>query len=639
MNVAARQTVERSTGWLGFLFGVVILLGLLAWQAWMTLGLFGDEPPWPNLMNDRPVMDGAHPQSLYLSKWSALTLLECGSNCFFDPFFQAGYPKTPVFDGCRFAELVLFGLNHLEPAAAYKIGIAAMCMLVPFLLVLACWGAGTNGTTTLLACALGLAVWWGPQGRGSLDAGDAEFLLASLAMLAHIALLIRFDNAPGLRAWAGLLLTGAFACLGQPMLVPIALPLVLIYYLSAGARHALPWHLALAAAEIAAIGVNVPWLTDWIAYWWLRSPLPSASELLPHRTFHTFWDAPIWGGPSHRLLALALFGSGSLGAVIWNQTRQRAAARLLGLGATALLVLALLGISWEPLGQMGTSIFLAPALWFACIPAAHGWTWLLGRLARTGLGRCLLFVTVTGFGAAGYMAREELEVIGRRAIHTTPLEFGLSSERQALVAVLRDNTTQSARILWEDRKLSRRESRWSVLLPLLTERFYIGGLDPAGVIEHSSISFVNESLERRHISHWTDGNLEEYCKRYNISWVVAWSPAVIERYRKWPGVDREMPVRDDVPGVLFTLKPHGGSFVTRGKAEIVRMDCRHITLADVVPENGEVVLNLHYFAGLKATPSRVQVQREPPSLDPIGFIRLKVSEPTPRVTLKWDHSR
>ena len=67
-------------------------------------------------------------------------------------------------------------------------------------------------------------------------------------------------------------------------------------------------------------------------------------------------------------------------------------------------------------------------------------------------------------------------------------------------------------------------------------------------------------------------------------------------------------------------------------------------LADVVPEGGEVILSLHYLAGLKATPSRVKiekVEREPSSHDPtghdpIGFIRLKLTDPAPRVTLTWD---
>ena len=165
----------------------------------------------------------------------------------------------------------------------------------------------------------------------------------------------------------------------------------------------------------------------------------------------------------------------------------------------------------------------------------------------------------------------------------------------------------------------------------------MGGLDPAGTIEHSAISFIDQALEGQHITLWKDKELAEYCKRYNVGWVVAWSPAVIDRFRNWSEIDKEYPVRDDVPGVLFTLKPQGGAFVTRGQARLVGCDSRHITLEQVEPDrNGEVVLNFHYLAGLKATPNRVRVEREPCGHDPIGFIRLKMSGPVPRLTLTWE---
>ena len=133
--------------------------------------------------------------------------------------------------------------------------------------------------------------------------------------------------------------------------------------------------------------------------------------------------------------------------------------------------------------------------------------------------------------------------------------------------------------------------------------------------------------------------MAEYCKRYDVGWVVAWSPSVIERFRHWSAVEREIPVKDDVAGVLFVLKPQGGAFVMKGRADLVEMDTRHISLANVEPDGGEVVLNLHYIAGLRSTPSRVQVDAEPSGQDPIGFIRLRMADPTQRLTLTWDRSR
>jgi len=302
--------------------------------------------------------------------------------------------------------------------------------------------------------------------------------------------------------------------------------------------------------------------------------------------------------------------------------------------------LALLGISWEPLGQMGTSIFLSPALWFAAIPAAHAWIWAFTRLGSSTLGRWIMAVVLLGLGSFGIAVRKDLGVIVRPAVANAPLAIGLGDAREALVATLRQYTTQECRILWEDRKLPREASRWSALLPLLTDRYYLGGLDPSGKIEHSSISFIDKRLDGRHISLWRDDALDDYCQRYNVGWIVAWSPEVIQRFKSWSGVDKEIIVHDDVPGSLFLLKRPSGGYVLRGQAELVSMDSQHIVLMGVVPTaDGEVVLKLHYFAGLRCAPNRVQVEREPCFHDPIGFIRLKMTATVPGLTLTWERLR
>ncbi len=244
---------------------------LFAWQGWLTLGLFGPDP-LDGLSNDRPLVSGSHAQHQYLGYHGAISLAARGNDCAYDPYFLAGYLKTPIFDGSRLAEIFfLLGGGSYQPAA-YKIGLAACCLLVPLLLLIACGGAGFDRVTTLLAVFLGQLVWWGPLGRGALEAGDSELYLASLAGLAHVGLLISFHRSASLHAWVGLWLTGCLGWYLQPLLFPIALPLLLGYYLSIGARHDfLTWHLAFWLAELGAVLVNLTWLIDWGAYWWLRA--------------------------------------------------------------------------------------------------------------------------------------------------------------------------------------------------------------------------------------------------------------------------------------------------------------------------------------------------------------------------------
>jgi hypothetical protein len=169
----------------------------------------------------------------------------------------------------------------------------------------------------------------------------------------------------------------------------------------------------------------------------------------------------------------------------------------------------------------------------------------------------------------------------------------------------------------------------------LTERAYVGGLDPDGFIEHSSITLRQQMLEGRPIASLTDADLMNYCTRYNIRWIVAWSPAVIERLEQWPEAKRVKALCDGDSGWLFTIN-RKADFAIKGMANLLPRDGPHITLANVVPDDGEVIISLHYQAGMRAYPARVKVERADSTDDRIGFIRLKLNNPASRVTLVWE---
>ena len=170
--------------------GIVLLF---AWQLWLTLGLFGP-PPYRDLFNDQPVLSGSHGQHLYLGALGAEARTKRGRTVVYDHAFQAGYPKTPIFDGSRFAELCLLVAGGEYRPVAYKIGIVLFCMLVPLMLLIACVSISLDGSATFWAMLLGQFVWWGPLGRNALEAGESELFIAALSGLAHIGLLVRFHR-------------------------------------------------------------------------------------------------------------------------------------------------------------------------------------------------------------------------------------------------------------------------------------------------------------------------------------------------------------------------------------------------------------------------------------------------------------
>ncbi len=621
---------------------LVPLLALLAWQGWLTASLFGPDP-WRGLLDDEPIICGRHPLHLYHGYLGAHTFLDRGELCCYDPAFQAGYPKTPVFDGgSRPAELFLLLAGGAYRPAAYKVGLAACCLLAPLLLTAAARGAGLSRAAAGLATGLGLLVWWGGPARDALAAGDLDLLLAALAALAQFGLLLRFDRAPGLLPWLGILAAGALGWFAHPLFFAVLLPLALLYYLTVGCHHGLAWHLALLAGLAGAVAVNAFWLRDWVAYWWLRAPLEAPGDLLAHRTFHTLWAAQLWGAPTDRGLAVALLAAALVGAILLNQARRRAAARLLGLGALAFLVLALAGVAWAPLGRLGTPRLLTPALLFAAVPAAHASAAVVrlsGRLTGGPLRGAAIVLGLLAGAAVG--ASGVTSDLLRHYAEVPPLPLGLGAEREALVEELRARTTGQARVLWEDRTESREAALWTPLLPVLTRdggggRCFLGGLDPAGTIEHTRGGFADQVLAGKPVSQWKDDELRDYCRRYNVGWVVCWSPAAVARFAAWDGARQVATLSDGGPGALFALaRPH--SFALKGRATWLEADSDHVALGDVVPEDGKVVLSLHYQAGMKALPARVQVEREIDPYDPIPLVRLRVPAPVTRVTLTWEN--
>jgi hypothetical protein len=635
----ADGSARRGAG--NHLLWYLLLAGLVVWQGWMTLSLFGYDHPWERLLDEQPIVSGRHPLHLYHGALGAQSLLNHGTLCSYDPAFQAGYPKTPVFDsGSRPAELFLLVGGGTYQPAAYKLGLALCYALVPLLLAIAARSAGLPRAGAAMSALLGLLVWWGHPCRQALEAGQFNLLMATLAALLQMSLLIRYDCSPGFLVWLGIVASGYLGWFTHPFFFALLVPLGLIYYLSVGHRHTLIWHLALLIGLSGAVAINAFWLMDWFNYWWIRSPLRLEPRLLAHRTFHTLWDSVIWGDAADRALTIGLFVAACVGVWRFNQCHQRPAARLLGLAAAGFLLLAIAGAVWEAPGSLGTPVLVVPGLLFAVPLAVHA---LLegARLAARCLG-CRwrgAFAVGSLLLALGGLASSHVSTFAGRCAGTTPLVIGLSPERLELAETLRDQTTPEARILWEDHSGPAQAQHWTPLLPLLTERAFIGGLDPDACIEYAYANFTDQVLGGRPLADWTDAELDDFCRSYNIGWIVCWSPGAIERFRTWKTAMAPVPLHDEQgPGCLFRLQ-RPTTFALRGQAQWLRADCQRIILGDVIPENGEVHLSLHYQAGMRASPQRVQIERELDPQDPIPFVRLRLTEPVARVTLTWEGGR
>jgi hypothetical protein len=604
-------------------------LALVAGQAWMVLSLFGHSPQ--AVIDERPLVSGRHPLHLYHGFLGAQSLRSRGSACSYDPAFQAGYPKTPIFDdGSRPAELVLTVAGGACSAAAYKVGIFCFLMVLPPLLLTAARAVGLGRLEALVAAGLALLVWWGRPCQQALVAGDIDILAALVCALCDLAFLIGFDRAPRLGYWVGMAVTGTAGIYANPSIFLVLVPVFLIYYLIAGPRHGMGWHISLFLAAALSIGSNAFWLMDWFLSWWIHLPLAFPSDLLTHRTLRSLWETSLWGTQVDRALTLGILIAGLIGAFAWGLEGRKVAARVIGLACALFLLLALGGVSWPPLARFGTERMVVGSLMLAAIPAAH-----LGTILHRGLsiivpsrllrlGACGLIVG--GLGLAGL---EWIVGMYQQLVRTEPLPLGLTQDQESIVAQLRSRTDTSGRILWEERSCELEHSCWTALLPVLTGRSYLGGLGPLVSIEHGYARLTDQSLAGRPLRDLSDGELDDFCRRYNVRWIVVWSPANRQRLESWSGVRSHEPLA----GGATLLERSPGSYILKGSAVWHSAEPDRITLTNVVPDDGTVVLSLHYHSSLRVSPSRVWLEREPDAADPIPFVRLRLPAPASLVTI------
>jgi hypothetical protein len=616
---------------------LLAVAALVLAQAGLALALFGPGRAWSAVTDDRPVLSGRHPLHLYHGVLGAATFLDRGTTTCYDPAFQAGYPKTPVFDGgCRPAELFLTLSGGRYSPAAYKLGLLTLLLLVPIAFTAAARGAGLPAGAAVLVGAVGILLSWSPPVRQMIAEGDLDLIASGLAGIVFVPWLARFARTMGVDTW--LVLAGC-ALLGwyfHPLVWLGLSPVVLAYYLVYAPRHGPAWHLGLIAITFAGVLPNVWWLADWGKYWWLRQPAQGDAIPLPD------WQAAL-GTPADYVALVRVLPAGAvlvLGglaglAVMWR-SGHRAAAWLSLLAAVLAVAGARVAWAWPatPPGVAQRAVVLAGG--FLITPAVFGLWTLLDRLR---VARVTAIVAVGALVVIGWADGANRRLARAAGVAAEPLPIGLTDEQRDLVTLLKQHTTQEARILWDETKEARARWNWSALLPLLTDRAYLGGLDPEAGVEHSHCAMCSRQLTGRKLAEWPDDELAAFCRWYNVGWVVARSPEVIARWSRYPAARVVARVTEGGrPVVLYALE-RPRSFVLAGSATWESADTRRVVLTNVTPSaEGEVHLSLHMQDGLRVSPSYVQIEKlEDPAIhDPIPVVRLRMPGPVPRITLTWE---
>ena len=621
MDVFAEVGFRRSPGWL------LVLALLVAAQAWLTLRLFGPGDPIACLNrigSDDPVLNGRHPLHYYHGLLGNRVWHDRRATSCYDPAFQAGYLKTPVFDaGSRPAEL--FFLVGGPSPASYKIGLAFCCLVAPLAFALAGRGAGLGAAGACVSAIVGGALWWSPSCRALLESGDIDLLVGGVCVPVYLSWLARFRRTPGPLEWTVIVGSAAVGWLMQPLLMvgAVALSLLFQIWVFRGGRFA--WHLALLAANIVAISMNLVWLWDWILHVWMYVPYGGGD--LPARLWPAAvqeWEAFLPADPAD----IGIASIGLLGFILMLR-RQAAAAWLLGAGAVMYVAAGGAGRLWPVAAELGSHKALGVGVWCCGVPCAYALAAVAGGMGKSSGVRPLGIVWLA-VGLAGLTYGLDLP----RRWEIPPLTIGLGPDREGIVRSIREGSTPDGRVLWEDVSESTSGAGWSALLPELTQRPFLGGLSADICFDHFQTRLVDGRLVGRPIGDWSDDELQAFLERYNVTRAVCRTPASSERLRHFSAA-KMIATFPAEAGVMFGFDRRPTYFL-KGRGQVTQMDWKRVALADLEPdETGIVVLSLHHHANWRVSPGYVLVERDVDVSDPIPLIRLRLPGPVARVTMTW----
>jgi hypothetical protein len=561
----------------------------------------------------------------------------------YNPLFMAGYPSNTIQDlSIKFFEFAALGLATLglAPIQWFKILTFLAMACVPWLM----YFAGRNlffdrdaikNGAALVAALLGTVYWWNSLPREMFFYGMVGYAPASYLSVLGVTLLYRIAKTSAL--WSPI-------HLGWLILAVIILPLhvqsILIFLPSIAAllvvqrdvfrRNLLIWTAGAAALSILA---NLPWLApafahraddissaivDQLPLFTSVDPFTFLKDYLGPASYWTF--RPSFAEKGFRLMLLLL---GFWGTWRLLRTENRAAGVLLASAGIVLFLLAYFGAlipfvkSWQPLRfKVPLDLFLALG---ASYIVAHG-------LARRSLApRPYVLPTIVACGLLAFLLNLfETETRARMLLRTQ-----LRPELNAIVEWIKRETPAEARVLFEE---SGDETGFvydgmylSSFIPHWTSRELIGGPINLYNDRHHFAEFHSGKFLKKDILAFSDNEIRDYFRLYNIGAVVAFHPTSIQRLQSVPGLIS----LDHRVGPVHLMKVNQPlTWFLQGEGR-VKAGMNRLELSDI--KGKEIILKYHWAEGLLASPA-VKIVPVKMNDDPIPFI--KILDPPATLTLQ-----
>jgi hypothetical protein len=148
-------------------------------------------------------------------------------------------------------------------------------------------------------------------------------------------------------------------------------------------------------------------------------------------------------------------------------------------------------------------------------------------------------------------------------------------------------------------------------------------------------SFAGGHLSGRPFNDWTDDELARFFERWNVGWILCQSKETAARLGQYASAIR-LSLRGVPDGIEVFAIDRKHRFVLKGQGQWLANADGSITLTDVIPEQGEVIVSLRYHSAWAVAAKPTVIEAEVDPYDPWPIMRLRLSEPVARLMLRRD---
>jgi hypothetical protein len=585
--------------------------------------------PLSLLRSAGPIVNDDYPKSAYFTEIFRRGVPGLPLGRAYDPHFYAGYVTDLGNATCHVYLAAGALLPGLSTAAVIKGTVLSFLLLYPLLYGLAAALYARSAGAALVAGLLAsLAGQWGypyiMAWVGNVTSVFGGGLAAVAGGLAYRSL------ADGRFRRDAIALSAACSLgwLVHPLFPVLAAPAI-AGALAGGRRGAMRGAFAaMLVAAAVATAANAWWLVPY-AKAQLNPELPGRVAAvagtitgLGYTTYIPF--ARVYGNVLHASIAAA----GAIGLVVLATRERRLAAVL---AVSAVLAAALFRASsrlpwlWSPRSALmidGALIVAAGAA------AASLGTRLAAGLRRPGRPRPIVAVPIALAIVAPFLFRAA-GLPWTLLPEIRPFEAAPAADQAGAIRWIEAHTDDRARVLFEDVVFAPPWGhRVALLARMTTGRQFVGG--PAGdnPVTANWITFQEGFLAFKPIAEYSRDALAAFLRRYNIGWVMAFTPQAIAAFDRAAGIVE--PAGAAGPFHAYRVPDPPGFFV-RGRGVVDAVAVNRLALSGLEPENGEVVLRYHYAPGLVTDPP-TPITGVPVDGDPQAFIRL--ASPPRRVVIR-----